>query len=193
MIDDKPPSVFISYSLDDETQWKWVQDFATRLRSDGLDAKLDKWELKPGNSVTRFLETAIRDNDFVLLVCTPKYKEGFDLRLSGIEYEAELMTGEALYKNNREKFIPVLRAGTHGESIPAWMMSSYCVDLSNNPYDEKNYNLLIAHLHAERKLPPPIGSKPDFSKTVFPHEEAKGLSVNWKLSGYLVTIKDVVR
>jgi hypothetical protein len=43
MAETKPPKVFISYAWEDDLK-TWVLDFATRLRSDGINAILDQWE-----------------------------------------------------------------------------------------------------------------------------------------------------
>ena len=87
MTETKPPKVFISYSWEDDEHNQWVVDFATRLRKDGVETIIDKWGVRYGKSLTTFMEKAIRNNDFVLLICTPMYKEKFDQRLGGLEYD----------------------------------------------------------------------------------------------------------
>jgi hypothetical protein len=42
------PRVFISYSWTDPEHEQFVLDLATTLRGHGVDAMLDKWDLKPG-------------------------------------------------------------------------------------------------------------------------------------------------
>jgi hypothetical protein len=37
------PTVFISYSWDDEAHKGWVRQLATQLRHDGVDTRLDHW------------------------------------------------------------------------------------------------------------------------------------------------------
>lgn len=39
------PTVFISYSHDNELHKNWVLQLATRLRSNGVDVLLDRWNL----------------------------------------------------------------------------------------------------------------------------------------------------
>ena len=39
------PRAFVSYSWDSDAHRRWVRDFATRLRRDGVDAALDQWSL----------------------------------------------------------------------------------------------------------------------------------------------------
>jgi HEAT repeat protein len=161
MEETKPPKVFISYSWEDDAHNQWVVDFATRLRKEGVETIIDKWGVRIGESLTVFMEGAVRDNDFVLLICTPKYKQKFDKRMGGVEYEAEMMTGEALALKNRRKFIPVLRKGTQIESVPTWLMSSVLVNLSDEPYSDDNYKQLLAHLHGKYQLPFPVDFPPD--------------------------------
>lgn len=105
------PKVFVSYSLEDDRHREWVRDFASRLRSDGVDAELDQWMLAPGDQLPEFMERAVRENDFVLIVCTPRYKERADGRIGGVGYEGDIMTAEVLSKREQRKFIPVLRRG----------------------------------------------------------------------------------
>ena len=39
------PTVFISYSHDSDEHKNWVLQLATRLRSNGVDVILDRWNL----------------------------------------------------------------------------------------------------------------------------------------------------
>jgi len=43
------PTTFISYSWESEELKSWVKDLATKLRSNGIDVKLDQWEVVPGD------------------------------------------------------------------------------------------------------------------------------------------------
>ena len=55
----------ISYSWDDDLHKKWIKEFATRLRADGVDATLDQWHLGLGDRLPPFMESLIRDSRFV--------------------------------------------------------------------------------------------------------------------------------
>ena len=102
-------TAFISYSWDDESHKEWVRDLAARLRQDGVEAILDQWEIHPGDQTTAFMEAAVRENDFVIIICTPtpRYKERSDNRSGGVGYEGDIMTAEVLNTGNRRTFIPV--------------------------------------------------------------------------------------
>jgi len=44
-----PPKVFVSHATEDKD--RFVNKFALRLRENGVDAWLDKWEMLPGDSL----------------------------------------------------------------------------------------------------------------------------------------------
>jgi len=156
MPEEQSPKVFISYSWDDNNHRKWVRDFATRLREDGVDAILDLWEAVPGDQLTTFMEKAVKTSDFVLCVCTPNYKNKSDQRMGGVGYEGDIMTGEVFIHQNQRKFIPILRKGKWKEAAPSWLIGKYYIDLRGNPLSDDNYKDLLKTLHDEREDAPPI-------------------------------------
>ena len=105
-----PPPIFISYSWDNEIHKEWVRSLAGRLRKDGVNVTLDRWHTAPGDKLPAFMERAIRDNRFIVIICTPRYKSRSDERLGGVGYEGDIMTAEVMIKQNNRKFIPVLRS-----------------------------------------------------------------------------------
>jgi hypothetical protein len=155
-----PPKVFISYSWDDEGHKQWVREFAARLRGDGVEAIIDQWEVVPGDRLPLFMEKAIRENSYVLIVCTPKYKEKSDNRKGGVGYEGDIMTAEVYAGANHRKFIPVLRGGSWSTAIPSWLGGKYSIDLSHTPYSDDQYRDLLATLHNMRDQAPPVGPAP---------------------------------
>lgn len=169
-----PPKVFISYSWDSPVHKAWVKDLATRLRADGIDVTLDQWAAAPGDQLPKFMETAIRDNSYVVIICTPNYKKKSDERKGGVGYEGDIMTGEVFASANHRKFIPCLRGGEWGTAIPSWLTGKYAIDLSGEPYLEAQYKDLLATLHNIRDQAPPIGAAPIKPKSI--REAAKEFS-----------------
>jgi hypothetical protein len=96
----KAPRTFISYAWEGEAHRIWVRELATRLRRDGVDVRLDQWDTAPGAELTAYMESAIRDNDFVLMICTPTYKSKSDGRRGGVGYEGSVITGELFARGN---------------------------------------------------------------------------------------------
>ena len=69
------PKAFVSYSWDDDAHKQWVKQLAIRLREDGVDVMLDRWHAEPGDQIPAFMEHAVCENNFVITVCTPKFKD----------------------------------------------------------------------------------------------------------------------
>jgi TIR domain len=151
------PKVFVSYSWDDEDHLQWVHDFAARLRADGIDAVIDQWQVVLGDQLPHFMELAVRENDFILIACTPRYKERSDGRVGGVGYEGDIMTAEVLSTRNHRKVIPVLRRGDWGNAMPTWLSGKFGVDLRGNPYSEAEYARLVDNLRGQRPQAPPLG------------------------------------
>jgi hypothetical protein len=62
-----PPKVFISHASEDKL--RFVDRFAARLRENGVDAWLDQWEMKPGDSlVDRIFEQGLKSAQAVIIV-----------------------------------------------------------------------------------------------------------------------------
>lgn len=164
----KTPRAFISYSWEDDAHRQWVHDLATRLYQDGIDVTLDQWELVPGDQLPAFMEMAVRENHFVLCVCTPKYAEKSNDRHGGVGYEGDIMTAELFVHSNQRKFIPIIRRGDEKTALPSWLLGKYWVDLRGDPYPENQYQRLLGTLKGqkprrpERAAPstPPSSSRP---------------------------------
>jgi hypothetical protein len=156
------PKAFISYSWDDDAHKEWVKQLATRLRADGVDVTLDRWHAAPGDQIPAFMERAVRENNFVIAVCTPRFKERSDGRGGGVGYEGDVMTAYAFTGGAQRKFIPVLRRGSWGEAAPTWLFGRAKIDLSGDPHSESEYQELLRTLHGAREEAPPIGHRPNF-------------------------------
>ena len=156
------PKAFVSYSWDDDAHKEWVKQLATRLRADGVDVTLDRWDSAPGDQIPAFMERAVRENDFVIAVCTPRFKERSDGRGGGVGYEGDIMTAYAFTGGDKRKFIPVLRRGSWSEAAPTWLLGRAKIDLSTDRYSESEYGELLRTLHGAREEAPPIGPRPNF-------------------------------
>jgi TIR domain len=156
--DKKPaPRAFISYSWDSEAHKAWIAELAARLRSDGVDVILDQWHVRLGDQLPQFMETSVRDSDFVLIICTPRYKERSNQRSGGVGYEGHVITAEVFYSQNQRKFIPVLRLGEWDQAAPSWLLGRIFADLRGEPYSESTYQNLKNTIRRMLPEAPPIG------------------------------------
>lgn len=151
----KNPTVFISYSWDDEEHKNWVLNLSKKLFDNGVQVILDKYELVPGSNMIHFMETAIQNSDKVLIIFTKNYKTKAEKREGGVGFEYSILTVD-IYKKIKDnnKFIPILKDGEFEESIPVFMQQFIAVDMKDPTKFEEMFNKL---LHA-------IYDKPSFEK-----------------------------
>jgi len=65
------PKVFVSHASEDKE--RFVLDFATKLRSKGIDAWVDRWEMYPGDSlVDKIFEEGVK-NAHAIIIILSKY------------------------------------------------------------------------------------------------------------------------
>ena len=151
------PTAFVSYSWDSDAHKGWVAALSARLRADGVDVMLDDWHTRLGDQLPHFMESAIRKNDFILIVCTPQYKQKSEARVGGVGYEGNIITAELSLHGKERKFIPILRAGDWHEAAPNWLLGKKACDLRGEPYSEREYSTLLDTLHGVVLDPPPVG------------------------------------
>jgi hypothetical protein len=128
----RQPSVFISYSWDSPAHKRWVASLAARLERNGVRVWLDQWNVKAGDSLTKFMESKIRSSGHVLVVCTPAYARKSDARRGGVGYEQQIISAQKLAGISKRKIIPVLRQGEHKPgkdcALPTHLGGIYSVD-----------------------------------------------------------------
>ncbi len=157
------PKAFISYSWDDDQHKEWVAELATDLRNDGVETILDQWHAVPGDQLPEFMEKHIRENDYVLIICTPNYRFKSDERKGGVGYEGGIMTAEVHTSRNHRKFIPILARGTWENAAPSWLKGKYYIDLSSLDKHKENYSDLPATLLGQNPVAPPLRSSSQIS------------------------------
>ena len=94
------PKVFVSHASEDKE--RFVLDFAKKLRSVGIDAWLDKWEMLPGDSlVDKIFEEGIKEADSFIVV----------LSINSINkpwVREELNTAKVKRISDKTKIIPIV-------------------------------------------------------------------------------------
>lgn len=165
------PTAFVSYAWDSKDHKAWVKELCTLLRADGVDVRLDQWDVVPGDQLPSFMERNIRDSKFVIIVCTPRYKEKSHSRSGGVGYEGNIITAEVAATQNERKFIPILASGEWQEAAPSWLLGKAYVDLRGDGLPQPRYEDLLVTLHGTREARPPLGPTP--SKRPAPPVPAK--------------------
>jgi hypothetical protein len=155
------PSCFLSYAWENDVHIQWVARLASDLQSEfGVAVLLDAWALRPGDSVTQFMENAVEDADFVAMVLTPSYAARVKTREGGVGYEGGIVTGQMLEGRSPRRSLPLLR-GDPAACVPAFLKGRMYIDFRNDEkYSEHLEELARAIHEAPKAVPPPIGRPP---------------------------------
>jgi hypothetical protein len=103
------PKVFISYSWSGSEHEQDVIELATTLRNRGIDAILDKWDLRPDQDKYAFMESMVTDASVakVLVLCDKRYQEKANNRTGGVGTESQIISQE-LYTKVQQTKCPVV-------------------------------------------------------------------------------------
>ena len=153
------PRVFISYSHDCAEHAACVLKLANDLRRDGVDATIDQYFTSPPEGWPGWMDRHIRDDDFVVMVCTETYyrrvvrKDAPGIGL-GVRWEGSLIYNH-LYKSDLSRFVPVLLSGGKPDYIPEPVAGAthYPIDTPGGyDFDDPNDAGDAAQLLVERSL-----------------------------------------
>ncbi|CAB3801428.1 toll/interleukin-1 receptor domain-containing protein [Pararobbsia alpina] len=149
----KPPTAFISYTHEDESHQSWVRRFASDLLFQGVEVKIDQFDLKLGQDLFHFMEKGVAENEFILAICSPRYKAKANNREGGGGYETRIAA--SILGNNllTDKFIPILRVGDSASAIPTYLMPALYVDFRNDSQYNVNLERIVSTLFREETKP----------------------------------------
>jgi len=164
------PKVFMSYSHDSPYHKERVLQLSDRLREEGMDCELDRYQASPPEGWPRWMKQQIAKADFVLVVCTAVYHRRFEGeegagKGKGVKWEGAILT-EALYfaEADNRRFVPVVFSADDSSYIPTVLRSVTYYDVST----EEGYEGLYRHL---TRQPPVV--KPNLGQiTVMPPRPA---------------------
>jgi formylglycine-generating enzyme required for sulfatase activity len=155
------PKVFISYSHDSAEHRDRVLALSDRLRKDGVDCVIDRYETSPPEGWPRWMRRQIHESHFTLVVCTATYERRFnnDEEIGvglGVKFEGAVMT-QTLYQREmrNERFIPVVFSAEDARHRPDLLHGAtfYRVDTP------EGYENLYRHLTNQPEVvKPPLGT-----------------------------------
>lgn len=170
------PAVFVSYSWATDDHVAWVTNLARRLRANGVDVHLDRWDVNLGHDLYVFMEQYADPSARVLVILSDDYGPKADRRAdqsSGVGTETTIVS-PTVYRNlGEDRVIPVVPdSGTvSGDPIvPTYLIGRTWIDFRGD--HEAAYERLLRHLHRAPIEPaPPLGPNP-FVGTTEAHARA---------------------
>ena len=143
---------------------------STMLTQNGVLVYLDQWDVRPGLDLPQYMETAVRNSDFVFLICTPSFANKANLGKGGVGYEKSIVTGEIFSELSPvTKFVPLLREGIQEDSLPSYLKSKVFIDFRNKEKFDESLEETLRHIYEEPEFKrPSLGSPPSFIPGVHP-------------------------
>ncbi len=143
-----PPRVFLSYSHDSPEHMDRVLELANRLRREGVDARLDQYEVSPPEGWPSWSSHQIEAADFALAICTESYRQRFAGNTpegvgKGVKWEGAFI-GQSLYdgEGSNRKFVAVVFDEADETHIPKILRGG----TRYNGSSEDGYESLYRHL-----------------------------------------------
>jgi len=107
------PKVFISYKWEGDDHNDWVMKLAVALRSAGIDAFLDRWEVRLGDSFIDYMTSRINKADVVLFIMTTASVASVEAggkKGGAVKFEMQLASSRKMAGEN-VRIIPICREG----------------------------------------------------------------------------------
>ena len=147
------PKVFVSHASEDKE--RFVLEFARKLRGQGIDAWLDKWEMLPGDSlVDKIFEEGIKEAKAVIVILSKYSVEKSWIR-------EELNSAFINRINNGSKLIPIILDDC---KVPEVLKSTVWERIENLSMYEPSFERIKNSIFGITDKPP-IGSPPSYIKS----------------------------
>ena len=144
------PKIFLSHASEDKG--RFVIDFAKKLRSKGVDAWLDKWEMGPGDSlVDKIFEEGIKEAEAIIVVIS---KNSVDKAWVREEINAAFVKRI----NHGSKLIPVVIDECE---IPECLKSIVWININDLNNYELEFERIVMSIYGQYEKPT-LGESPDY-------------------------------
>jgi hypothetical protein len=148
------PKVFLSHASEDKP--RFVDNFAQRLRADGVDAWLDKWEMLPGDSlVDKIFEEGLKEADAVIVVLSQ-----FSILKRWIKEELNTSVVSRISKGTR--IIPIVLDGCE---LPEALHATLWEPITDTANYGQSYERILASIFGTT-LKPAIGQPPGYTTAI---------------------------
>jgi hypothetical protein len=145
---------FVSYKWESKEHSSWVERLSTALRARGIEALLDRWEVKLGESFTDYMQEHISTADIILFVITPQAVEAAEAprgKGGALKFEVQMMNARRIAEGTR--IIGVYRSG---DRPPRYLRDHRYVDFREDAAFEDSLQILVDDILG-RSGPPKIG------------------------------------
>ncbi len=146
----QPPKVFVSHASEDKV--RFVIPFAAKLRANGVDAWVDRWEMLPGDSlIDKIFEEGIKNAKAMIVVLS---NDSVNKRW----VKEELNAGMVKKISGSTKIIPIIIDDC---AVPEALQSTVWETIKDLNNYEEEFQRILATIFGT-SLKPPIGTPPKY-------------------------------
>lgn len=161
------PKLFISYSWSNSDHEQFVLNLATELRESGVEAILDKWDLKEGHDAIAFMEKMVTDPEIqkVIIISDKMYTEKANGRAGGVGTETQIISSEVYQQQEQSKFVAIVtERDSNGKAyLPVYYKSRMYIDFSEQDNYNDGFDKLLRWIYDKPLfVKPEIGKRPSF-------------------------------
>ena len=164
----RPVRVFISYAHESEAHAEAVRDLWVLLRTNGVDARLDRVAAQRRQDWSLWMMDQVRAADYVVVVASAAYKRRAEGRAGagegrGVQFEAALIRN-AFYADQRAgvgRFVPVVLPGQSVEDVPDFLTPATTTVYSVSEFTAAGVEALVRLVTAQpAEVEPALGPVP---------------------------------
>ena len=160
--DQKSPTAVISYAHETDEHNQRVLYLAKRLIVEGVDCKMDRFEVSPREGWPIWMQKTINNSDFIIAVCTDTYKRRFEGNDppgtgKGAMWEGQLIQQILYDSGGNDRVIPIVFDKADIVYIPSVLKSATYYDVSTVSGYRDLHRALTNQPRVEK---PPLGSIP---------------------------------
>lgn len=143
---------FVAYKWESGEHVAWVRKLAADLRAEGIEAILDQWEVRLGDSFTDYMQQHIAAADVILFIITPGAVAAAEApkgQGGALKFEVQMMNARRMAEGTR--IIGVYRSG---ERRPNYLRDHRYADFRDDKLYADSLKSLIADLRGQGGAPP---------------------------------------
>lgn len=149
------PKVFVSHAREDKE--RFVLGFATRLRSKGIDAWVDRWEMLPGDSlVTKIFEEGIKNAQAMIVVIS-------EHSIGKKWVRAELNAGVVNQIEQTSRLIPVVIGNVNESEMPQSLKDTIWQRITDLHNYDAEFETIVRSIYGQREKPE-LGDPPAYAR-----------------------------
>ena len=138
---------FISYAHDTTENNKWVERLAKKIKSSGIEVRLDALDTLPGDDIFKYMIDAYNESDRTIVICTEKYYNKFS---GGAGFEKMLMGAHLTKDAFSNKFIPILRGNDSSNCIPPFLQTKVYIEMNGLRIKTSDVDTIIKTINSRK-------------------------------------------